>query len=393
MSLAVRSFLELVRTKAGNLLVLRFVTGNQLADMDSVVSSIIYAYFYHKRFPKNQPYLPLVNIPRDELRLRRDIEVHLNSYGISEKHLFFLEDLEQFLDSNSNHVELVLVDHCNLQGKELLNLQKENRIKVTGIIDHHADEGVFPDANPRIIHSNGSCSSMVFNYWTSEHLDLALPEVVRLLLGPLLIDTSNMTQKVEEEDVKAFNAYKKVLRFDFQSAEMDGLVYDTLYARLKKAKKDLEGYSFYDVLRKDYKQFAFADSKRTVHIGFSSLGKSVKWILGKYSSGEIARTFDEISKNFGLDIIVITTSYTKKENDEYTREFCYSYKDSAFEKLASFADVLELNDEIYGGEKVKKDIAAVRDHRPFQVYNQVNIKASRKQVVPAVKDIVESGKL
>lgn len=233
----------------------------------------------------------------------------------------------------------------------------------------------------------------MYNYWTNEQGELAPTEVAKLLLGPLLIDTSNMTQKVEEGDIKAFSSYKKVLEGEVQALGVENDLINGLYKQLKSAKKDLNGYSFYDILRKDYKQFAFTSPTGTVNVGFSSLGKSIKWITNNFTAAEIASTLDTMCHNFGLDIIVITTSYTKKENDEYTREFCFSTTGTRFAPLASFADALVLNDDIYGGASVKEKVLLVNKHRPFEVYNQVNIKASRKQVVPVVKDIIEGGKL
>lgn len=391
--MSIKAFLEQVKPLAGRSQILRFVTGNQLADMDSVVSAIVYAFFYNKHYPDHQPYLPLVNIPRDELRLRRDIELLLNSHGIEDKHLYFLEDLKTYLEGNSKKVDLILVDHCNLQGEELIDLYKAGRIDVRAIIDHHADEDAFHLADPRIIHSNGSCSLMVFNYWSEKQPELVLNEAVRLLLGPLLIDTTNMSHKVEGDDEKAFAAYKKLLLGEIQAFDAENSPIDALFNQLKKAKKDLDGYSFYDILRKDYKQFAFTNHGESVNVGFSSLAKSMKWITNKFTADDIVKTLDDMERKFGLDIVIITTSYTKKENDEYTREFAFSTKQSKFQSLARFADSLELNGDIYGGAAVKQEIDDVNKHRHFEVSNQVNIKASRKQVVPAVKEILESNRV
>ena len=87
---------------------------------------------------------------------------------------------------------------------------------MVGIIDHHEDEGQFVESQPRIIRTCGSNSSLVFNYFyneffknnTSKFLETQL-EAIKLLLGPLLIDTSGMTQKVEEPDTEAFSIYQK----------------------------------------------------------------------------------------------------------------------------------------------------------------------------------------
>lgn len=396
--MSVKAFLEGLAPQRAR--ILSFVTGNQSADMDSVVSAITYAYFHHQAYPKGPPLYPLVNITREELQLRRDIVLLLKSHSISDKNLYFLEDVEE-LTKNDQSVELVLVDHCNLQGELLTRLYEEKRLNVVGIVDHHADEGVFMDASPRIIQSNGSCSSLVFNYWNDKINDKARgTDVILLLLGPLVIDTSNMTQKVEENDVTAFREYQKVLESGPTELQTDILVSgvtpeESFYKTLKAAKKDLSGFFFFDVLRKDYKQFVFtSQTGQKVSIGFSSLGKSMAWVLKKYSKDEIVSTFDKMVKVFHLDIVLMTTSFTKAENGEYTREFCYHATRKDLEGLgASVAQRLELNSDIYGGDKVTKAVEKINRSRAFRIYNQLKITASRKQVVPVVKDAVEEGKL
>lgn len=393
--MAIKQFLDKLRPVAATKNVFRFVTGNQSADMDSVVSAITYAYFYNQKYPLEPPFLPLVNITRDELRLRRDIVLLLQSHSITKDELFFLDDVQELTAGAKSLLEVVLVDHCGLQGELLNQLYDEQRLKVVGIIDHHADENSFTDASPRIIHTNGSCSALVFNYWNKQLGGIDDKQVVSLLLGPLLIDTSNMTQKVEAGDTEAFAKYKSILLDGPALVETKLAVggspsTDNLYSTLKTAKKDLDGFLFFDILRKDYKQFKFVTQAGTsVTIGFSSLGKSISWILKKFSAVEVVDTLDQMVKTFHLDVVVITTSYTKKENDEYTREFCFHPRKAGLENLADFAEPLKLDDNIYNKAAVEAVTTEVNKSRPFHVFNQVNIYASRKQVVPVVKSIIE----
>ena len=109
-----------------------------------------------------------------------------------------------------------LVDHNNIQGDELHEAFGAGKLKVVGIIDHHEDEGQFVESQPRIIRTCGSNSSLVFNYFyneffknnTSKFLETQL-EAIKLLLGPLLIDTSGMTQKSKNQIRKPFPFTKK----------------------------------------------------------------------------------------------------------------------------------------------------------------------------------------
>ncbi|ABN67215.1 exopolyphosphatase (ExopolyPase) (Metaphosphatase) [Scheffersomyces stipitis CBS 6054] len=404
--MSVKTFLVNLRSKINaNALPLpyKFVTGNQSADMDSVISAVSYSYFENLK-DNNSYVIPLVNIPKEDLKLRRDIESLLQSHSITEDLLYFLEDFEILSGGATN--ELILVDHCNIQGDLLHQRMNEGKLKVVSIIDHHADEGVFLDSHPRIIHSNGSNSCLVFNYWYDQlgRNDALLKQnsdIIELLLGPLLIDTSNMTQKVEEGDVSAFSKYKQILDLgagnapiikQFVGPDAGDDIVAGFYKKLKTAKKDLSGFRFVDVLRKDYKQFSFLSGD---NVGFSSIGKSLKWVLSNYTIEEIRETLSKALVDFNVDALVITSSYTQKETNIYTREFCYYYEDKAnarFNELDSLVkEPLQLNDSVYGADKVGTKLTKVNTDSKgiFKIYNQVNIKASRKQVVPIVKEALE----
>lgn len=399
--MTVKGFLALARSQLAVVRPLRFVTGNQSADLDSIVCAITYAYLQYNL--DQELIVPLINIPKKDFRLRRDIELLLKSHSITEDNLFFLEDFKKA--TATTNADLVLVDHCNVQGDIFTELINEGRLKVVGIVDHHEDEKEFLDANPRIVRSTGSCSSLVFNYWNTQYKNagsvLNNTEVVSLLLGPLLMDTSNMSFKVEEPDTVAFKDYEEILSkhqngfINFLAKSEEKQTYDDFYKKLKKAKKDLAGFSFGDILRKDYKQFTFVNgpSQKKVVVGFSSLGKSFDWILTQYSTEEMVQTFRHAEVDLKLDILVMTPSYTRSENDQYTREFAYHYKDATFSTLGELATApLELDSDIYKKEEISLKISEIDHSEPFVVYNQRKLAASRKQVVPVVKEIIETHK-
>ncbi|GEQ67764.1 hypothetical protein JCM33374_g1429 [Metschnikowia sp. JCM 33374] len=392
--MTVKAFLEGLSTSPRNSKLLRFVTGNQSADMDSVVSAITYAYFYHKCYPKEEPLLPLVNISREEFRLRKDIVLLLGKHDICSSRIFFLDDVRSLnTQFPTADLDVVLVDHCNLQGELLTELYEQKRLRVSGIVDHHADEGVFLDASPRIIHSNGSCSALVFNYWAGKIGPIEDKDAIQLLLGPLLIDTSNMQQKVEAGDREAYAQYTKVLAGSggvLQTSESGSSPFTALFSELKTAKKDLDGFSLFDILRKDYKQFKFVSkSNGAVSVGFSSIGKPLSWVLSKFPVSEVLESLKNMSETFHLDVVIITSSFTQKDTGIYTREFCFSTHKAGLEQLASFADDLQLAEGFYKEKKVAQALAQINNSVIFKVYNQQNTAASRKQVVPVIKDVIE----
>jgi exopolyphosphatase len=380
---------------------LRFVTGNQSADMDSVVSALSFAFFKAQQAP-SEPVVPIINITREEFKLRKDIGLLLGTYSIGQDLLFFIEDFER-MSENCEKVHLTLVDHCNIQGDIFHKYAGENKLQIDTIIDHHEDENVAKDADPRIITKSGSCSSLVFNYFYTNLQDKTIfdtSDVCGLLLGPLLIDTSNMTQKVEMEDSVAFSRYIMLLQDSHISKNMTRLTRAagdvsteslmlTYYETLKSAKKDLSGLSFFDILRKDYKQFTF----NGLRVGFSSLGKLYLWIFNKFSSKDIEEALLRTVNYHNLDMLVITTSYTKKTNNEYTREFSYYVKLDApkageLKEIGALArQGLSLNDKIYDHGSFEKKLQSIDN---LILFNQGNVQASRKQVVPIIKDVLET---
>ncbi|EGV60047.1 Exopolyphosphatase [Yamadazyma tenuis] len=389
--MSVKAFLQVVKKHIGSssLEPLRFVTGNQSADLDSVISAIGYSYLNYKY--DSTVFIPLINIPRQDFSLRRDIKLVLETNAITEDLLYFIEDFKNIAGSRSQ-TEITLVDHCNLQGESLIEYFHNHQIKVTGIIDHHADENVFLDANPRTIKTCGSCSSLVFNHWSSkfENLDVFKQnsgEIVKLFTAPLLIDTNNMSDKVEEDDRVALQLYKQVLQQEVTLASFDEH-FTNYHQTIKRAKKNLDGFKVDQVLRKDYKQFKFGG----INIGFSSIGKSAEWLFKSYSNEEILSGLNNVIDFFHLDMVIATPSYTDKQN-QYRREFIVAYPEtSQFEELGTLeprCSTLALDKNVYNVESFEAKLDELNKSITVRVWNQTNLAASRKQIVPAVKDILD----
>lgn len=398
--MSVKTFLETLKSVQIKGPVIRLVSGNQSCDMDSVVSAIAYLYLHSKKYPTEPHIVPLLNIPKEELKLRKDIVLLLQSNKIESENLYFLDDVqkwqEQFPDAS---FEVALVDHCNLQGDVLTELYRQKRLDVVSIIDHHDDEKAFLQANPRIIQTCGSCSSLVFDYWHSEATPDIDFSIVELLLGPILMDTGNMSQKVEQGDVDAILEYKNILSGAGLPLSSDIIFavdgsknnFNLVYENLKAAKKDLNGFLPFDIFRKDYKQFVFeTKSKESVTIGFSSIGKPLSWLLKNYKKSEFLDGLQELQKTHSLDVALLTTSFNRGEDKTHAREFCYYAHNPKFANLADFTTSLKLNSDVYKYDSMKEKIEKLNKDVIFKVYNMGNAEASRKQVVPEIKQIIEN---
>lgn len=334
------------------------VTGNQSADADSVVSALAYAYY---SYLQGKPIVPLVNIPRDELKLRKDIVLLLSKHNVDENDLFFTDDLTTLVPS-LGQINLHLVDHNQLEGLPLNDLS--SKFNVVLIIDHHEDNGLYKDASPRIITTAGSCSLLIWQYWLKQLGATAQQEeIVELLTAPLLLDTSNMQKDFQLVDTDAYNAYSKILSGDYSMSSYQG----SFYSELKDAKKDLSGFLFFDILRKDYKQTEI----NGLQFGFSAVKKSFAWLDDKFSNEKIDKAFGNMEDEYKLDFIVILTNDDDRELGIYSPTGKTINLDYAVQQL----QLKKLND----GTKISD----------MKLYTQGNADASRKQIIPIFKETVE----
>lgn len=392
-----RQFLELVKSKSINSFItplsrLSIVCGNESADFDSVSSALSYAYFdYLYQVQTTQlsnitPLLPVINIPRDDLKLRKDITFMLEKeYSINEDLLYFHEDLIKWkTQHNGLQIDAVLVDH-----NELVNESKKLIDNVVGIIDHHEDMGLYTDAKPRIIQVTGSCTSLIFNYWNAQIEDKsAMKDMIKFMYGAVLLDTANFKHKVEDPDREAVKNYQTLENGPtinlLSQDKNETFSQEQFFKTLKKAKKDIKGLSVRDIMKKDYKQFEFnvGSSGKSITVGIGSMVKSLKWLYKEYSGVETFREeCEKYRKEFNLDVVVVMSSSKDKDTGSFTREMALvsSPENQALvtKMIAAMTPILQLEPH---------------KHTPTATcweYKQLNVEASRKQVVPCIKRVLE----
>ncbi|SCU78880.1 LADA_0A08306g1_1 [Lachancea dasiensis] len=353
---------------------LQIVCGNESADLDSVVSAITYAYFSYIKDP-SRPFLPVLNILRADLELRRDIVWVLKQRNIPYGLLYFQEDIQGLRNQLNCPIDAVLVDHNDTQStaRELVD-------SVIAIIDHHEDLGLHKDilerqCGPRIIEKAGSCSSLVYNYWNGllgPQMNRADTRAPCLGLAALLIDTSNMSYKVEQPDVQAHKSFRGSIR---------DLDFDEYFAQIRRAKDDIVGLPLRDVLRKDYKEFDFLKGRGgAIRCGMASVVKPLQWLERQFQDQEFKATSSKFLKERNQDVLLILTSWTDDEN-RFSRQLAfYAETKQNTETVCKLADLVR--------DKLQLrpiQILDIPDER-FRFYAQENTNASRKQVVPYMEE-------
>ncbi|KAJ5536490.1 hypothetical protein N7513_009676 [Penicillium frequentans] len=350
-----------------------YVLGNPSADLDSIISAIVYSYCANNRLPTTTPrlHIPLLNLPNipagpELYRLRPEFVTALwlstnfpaltlnerfddssdSAGNVLREHILTTADFAQSLKDQSIarklDVDTTLVDWNALPERvdgadrkgSLGGILSGVTFRAIGCIDHHVDEDFMPNkealptGQPLIIQPGpGSCASLITNemnkrgFWTvatSSADDFA--QVAKLALAPILIDTSNLTAegKVTDVDVQAVEFLRPQPAGDY-SWNMEKF-YDQILAAKQNS---LDRLTLHEVLDRDYKEWTeTAKSDQSITLGFCSSVKPIRWVIEKAGGPQEfldgVRSF-ATSGGRQLDVVVVMTSFTSSE-DQFSRE-------------------------------------------------------------------------
>ncbi|KAL2164818.1 hypothetical protein VTH06DRAFT_114 [Thermothelomyces fergusii] len=397
---------------------LTFVVGNESADLDSICSALLLAYF-RTHTPPHALHIPVSNLPRADLALRPELNAALGPAGLNPDDLITLTDLPRD-GLKPEDTRWLLVDHNALTGE----LAKSFSSRVVGCIDHHEDEGVIPHDlppdQPRIIEKCGSSMSLVLEHCKSTWDALSnLPceeeaegsgstpaavcdaHLARLALAPILIDTTNLTSKdkTTDRDVRAAELAESKLLPSLLPASLSSPSpepYDrqTYHDTLAALKEQIDGLSYRDVLRKDYKRW----TEGPLTLGVSAVAQGFEHVLARV--GDRSRdAFLAALKDWAreedqrLDVAAVMT--VSRPGGVFTRELLvWGLNEKGVEVVGrfqkKFGDALELETweggELDGGGEGKSEWRVC--------WRQKRLSHSRKQVAPMLREAMrESARL
>ncbi|KAF2465144.1 DHH phosphoesterase [Lindgomyces ingoldianus] len=402
------------------------VIGNESADLDSMTSSVLYAYLRSMAPPHNaftQLYIPVTNIPSSGLRLRPEFLALFTYANIEPSHLITLDDLPDLSVIQSKlrpeNTRWILVDHNALQGQ----LGQIYSARVEGVIDHHEDESKVPEdtgCEPRVITKSGSCTSLVTEYcrevWdllsgsgTSSGAahgqghglsdDVAVvkfwdAQIAQLGLASILIDTANLESedKTTEHDIRAVEYLEaKIISCPQLSAEFDRSLF---YKRIDSAKKDIAKLKLHDILRKDFKQWNEGNQK----LGISSVVKPIEFIQKKACEEANTQPFEpahlealqKFCKDQDLDLYAVMTTSTSPEGQFQRELLVWAFNDDAISAAKKFA--ADANEELGLEEWCDSDGNAHEnssDGHWRKVWWQRKVQHSRKRVAPLLREAMQ----
>ncbi|KAF9575706.1 Exopolyphosphatase [Mortierella alpina] len=377
------------------------VSGNESADLDSIVSAVTTSYFLSHLQQSvlgqsNAIIVPFINIDREDLALRSDVVYLLASSNLNPDNIFFrdqLPQLESILKRAPDQLSLFLVDHNQLA----IGMSSLSAAKVVGIIDHHADAGLYKDTTKiRRIETVGSCASLIADQFLNDILVLDLKETdgkgeqdwkqqaARLLLGSILIDTRNLNPE-----------FKKVTPLDIKIAQQimpyagDTNCFASLFSTIDAARQDTSKLSFYDILRKDYKEWAVNQTStgETILVGISSVNGVIDKFVERDGKTVIQQAMDKWASKRNLQLFMVLFGQDLgPKNGGYQRQIIV---DSRSKELQSFSAQLEAVKEL----KLKRTTVVDKDEfvqRGGRAYQQHDISFSRKQIAPIVEKLLTS---
>ncbi|KAK8127588.1 exopolyphosphatase [Apiospora sp. TS-2023a] len=375
---------------------LTFVVGNESADLDSLCSAILLAYL-RTHSPPHTLHIPLCHIPRDDLSLRPEFTSVLRRAGTSPEDVITLSELPGPESLSPADTRWLLVDHNALTGQ----LAQLYSAQVDSCIDHHADEGKVPQDSPlRAIEKSGSCASLVVTQcrdaWdalsassSEEEAQAIDTNLAYLGLGPILIDTSNLknADKTTEFDTDAATYLESKLKGGTglvaasnpsgSSGSYERKVFHDEVAHLK---EDITSLSLRDILRKDYKEWEDAG----VRLGTSSVPQDFAF-LAKKAGGEdaLAEVIREWTKEKELGLMAVLT--TSSHDGKFKREMLvWAQSEKAVQAAQNFekgcSEELGLSPWNNGSLDVDEKDSWRR------CWNQANIKNSRKQIAPLLRE-------
>ncbi|KAJ1032483.1 hypothetical protein NDA16_000507 [Ustilago loliicola] len=303
------------------------VMGNEGGDLDSMTAALTWAYHLsHSTLHHPQPRkaVALLQTPLDALDLRPENKVALDNSKMNSGHRDLLTIDE--LPANPKEIAkkiggIVLVDHP-------LPLSGWNDAKILGIIDHHADRGVAPHADPRIFEPVASCTTLVARQMLNELEAMPTPpngpgeyhmphELLELILDAIAIDSDGLNPK-KSTKTDADVSQRVLERSNWRNESLSEVM-DRLDSELGKAKKDLSHLSVRDLLRRDWK----GDVVRTIdpatpdiHLGFASTPVSLDDQIKRTAEKSITDWF-HVEKDWTAEIRAdVSLCLNKYKNDD-----------------------------------------------------------------------------
>ena len=415
---------------------IHIIIGNEASDLDSMVSSVAYAYMKHLSITTEEErernaYLPVFNIPRKQFRLRPEAPFVFEQSQLKEEDLLFLDDVDlvalssrcspfipeekkeneerekerekdkeserEKADSTSLSLGITLVDH-----NSLATSQQYLSPFIESIIDHHKDEGLFHNEcknGIRIVETMGSCATLISELIPSPFIDslslsLSLSpsptlsssssptpvekeidrteDIADLLLSAILLDTGNMNPSLKKGLKRDENAIFK-LNSKHKGGERTEKDLQIYHDLLASKRQDSSSLSTEELLIKD--------AKRGLSNGIKFLISTVPLSFEEWRERDVNFEHSILSllKEEHIDILAIMTTFVR--DGLFSRQLLICSTSSHSLSLSS------LHRSFSSSELDLSPLSPfTNEEKCIYAYSQKEVKHSRKKVMPLMTE-------
>ncbi|CAL8354703.1 unnamed protein product [Arctogadus glacialis] len=338
------------------------VLGNEACDMDSMVSVMAYAYFLSKTLDSSRPVLPLLNVPRSEFPLRTDNVFLLRQAGVPQELLLFREQLDLLQLQRDGRLTLTLVDHNVLPSSD-----RDLEGAVVEVIDHRLLEREPSAACLVTVEMVGSCTTLVTERILQKAPEILDPQLALLLYGTIVMDCVNMAPEAGKVTPKD-SQYAAQLEARFPGLPPRG----ALFQSLQNARFDVSGLSTEQMLLKDMKVLTGGELQLAVSVIYLTLEVFLE-------RDKLEDDMSAFCVKHGYNMLLaMTISFTDKQ---------------PFRQLAIFSHSALCREEMSQALEKSRSPALLlcpisSPHSHIKAYLQGNTLASRKKLLPIIKDFL-----
>ncbi|KAM4664186.1 exopolyphosphatase PRUNE1 [Discoglossus pictus] len=341
------------------------VIGNEACDLDSMVSAITLAYYLAKTSSsKNLVYVPVLNIPRKDFPLRTESTFLLKANGISEECLLFRDEIDIQNLYESGQLVLTLVDHNTLPRADSFMEDV-----VTEVIDHRPLERKSSHNCKMTAELVGSCATLIAEKILSGAPDILDLQIASLLRSTIVLDCVNMAPeagKVTPKDTEIVTRLESV----FVKLPPRSVVFDSL----QKAKFDVSGLTTEQLLRKDLKALFSQD----IVIAISAVYMKLEDFLQR---SNLENDICSFCNSHGYNVLVAMAIHFNSRNEPVREIAVYTQQETLRNSVCRFLE--EAKNPPLGLTAINCDLC-----HDLTAYSQENTVASRKKVLPILKEFL-----
>nr|XP_029719141.1 exopolyphosphatase PRUNE1-like [Aedes albopictus] len=353
------------------------VLGNESCDLDSAVSSIALAFHLSKTpveflqsVKGSDCIIPVLNVTREDLPLKTEVVYYLQENRFELNDLICRDEIR--LPEVSGDTSFVLVDHHVSQ----------YRANVVGVVDHRPFDsssmlngGIF-----KCIEQVGSCASLVTKIvedsGTLRGKSADTADLLKFLYGPIVLDTVNFSKEADKArplDYEMAQAIEQYLNIE-SSEETRRTLFDQLVAK----RSDVSSLNSSQILSKDLKIV----SKRGRIVAIPGYPMLVQDYVKLENAAQSVQAF---ARKFGCNIIVLMGMKVNSENGSVRRDLgIININDLNLQKQIVSAII---SNAVIDFNVQKLDNISFLEG---EFYEQMNIKASRKQLLPLINDVLDN---